>query len=221
MIYSIQNHDFIGNHPLGKRLHKITSAEAQTAAAAILLLVPPIPMLFMGEEFLCDQPFQFFVDFSDPHLRKATAQGRMREYPQHDWSSGRLPTDPDAFYDSKIGAAIRGDRATRDWYQALIQLRKQWRSSGLLRDEHLRVETDIDRGLYRLHYDHAGHTVAVVVRLSADPAAADSLRCDIPGQLLLDSRAGTTERDVLLANHAKVFTSMTNESAAKPRTGRT
>lgn len=220
MIYSIQNHDFIGNHPLGQRLHQVSSPEAQRAAAALLLLVPPIPMLFMGEEFLCAQPFQFFVDFTDPRLREATTQGRMREYPQHDWSGGRLPTDPEAFYDSKIGPANRGDQETRDWYQALIRLRKQWRSNGLLRDEHLTVESDIPRGLFQLRYAHAGDVATVAVRLSANPAANDSLQCEIPGQLLLDSRERQTDRDELLANHAKVFLQLAGEHAATSRTGR-
>jgi malto-oligosyltrehalose trehalohydrolase len=205
MIYSIQNHDFIGNHPLGKRLHQVSSPEAQRAAAALLLLAPPIPMLFMGEEFLCDQPFQFFVDFGDSHLREATVEGRMREYPQHDWARGRLPTDPDAFHLSKIGSADRGDRATRDWYQALIRLRKRWRSGGLLRDENLAVDNDPGRGLYRLQYTHAGQTVTVAVRLSAESTARDEIECDIPGRLLLDSNPGQTDDHGLLANHAKVF----------------
>ena len=65
LIYSIQHHDFVGNHPLGKRLHQLTSQETQRAASTLLLLHPATPMLFMGEEFCCDNPFQFFVDFGD------------------------------------------------------------------------------------------------------------------------------------------------------------
>ena len=76
LVYSIQNHDFIGNHPLGKRFHQIASADAQQAAAALLILSPAIPMLFMGEEFACEQSFLFFVDFEDEHLRRAVVEGR-------------------------------------------------------------------------------------------------------------------------------------------------
>ena len=97
LIYAIQHHDFIGNHPLGKRLHQVTSPETQRAAAALLILSPAIPMLFMGEEFACEQPFQFFVDFADDHLREAVVEGRKREYPQHEWADGMLPIDPSAF----------------------------------------------------------------------------------------------------------------------------
>ncbi|MCA9133571.1 MAG: malto-oligosyltrehalose trehalohydrolase, partial [Planctomycetales bacterium] len=96
LVFSIQNHDFIGNHPLGKRLHQLTSDDAHRAAAALLLLYPAIPMLFMGEEFACDNPFHFFVDYGDANLRDAVERGRHAEYPQHDWSEGGSPLDPSA-----------------------------------------------------------------------------------------------------------------------------
>lgn len=168
LIYSIQHHDFIGNHPLGKRLHQLTSKETQRAAAALLLLSPAIPMLFMGEEFCCEQPFQFFVDFGDQHLRKAVAEGRKREYPQHDWSGGVLPTDPAAFHASKIGPISDGDPAMRDWYIHLIGLRKAWKQSGLLCDEYLTVATDLQRGLFTLRYQNERESASVEVRLSQD-----------------------------------------------------
>ena len=85
-------------------MQQVTSTETQQAAAALFLLSPAIPMLFMGEEFCCESPFQFFVDFGDEHLRKAVVEGRKREYPQHDWSMSTLPTDAMAFHDSKVGS---------------------------------------------------------------------------------------------------------------------
>ena len=154
LVYSIQHHDFIGNHPLGKRLHQLTSLETQRTAAALLLLSPAIPMLFMGEEFACERPFQFFVDFGDEHFRSAVVEGRKREYPQHDWSGGVLPIDPRAFHDSKIGPAEDGNQEMRRWYRELLAVRKEWRSSGLLCDANLTVRNDLDQGMFSLSYQN-------------------------------------------------------------------
>jgi malto-oligosyltrehalose trehalohydrolase len=208
LVYSIQHHDCIGNHPLGKRLHQLTSLDTQRAAAALLILSPAIPMLFMGEEFACPRPFQFFVDFTDEQLRRAVVEGRRREYPQHDWSSGVLPTDPRAFYDSKIGPARDGDAAMRRWYQALLALRKQWRASGLLDDARLSVDNDPQQGIFVWRYATDQLTGTVVVRLVAEPVVPAACRLSAAGTLLLDSRQGESPFDQLLPNHAKVFCSV-------------
>ena len=224
LIYSIQNHDFIGNHPLGLRLHQLASPAAQRAAAALLLLVPPIPMLFMGEEFACENPFHFFVDFGDEHLRQAVVEGRKREYPQHDWSQGHTPVDPLAFETSRIGPATAGDAGMRRWYRTLLGVRKQWRASGLLRDDRLSVRTDAKAGLYVLRYSSPDQTAVVAVRLSPASAAATAHELHVEEDLLQDSFAepflpqrpanggrGTepaperSPANVLLPNHAKIF----------------
>ncbi len=217
LVYSIQNHDFIGNHPLGRRLHQLTSVATQRAAAALLILSPAIPMLFMGEEFCCEQPFGFFVDFSDEALRQGVVAGRRAEYPQHDWTHAALPIDPEAFTQSRIGPITEGDPATWDWYQSLIRLRKQMRSIGLLADRCLASHSDVERGLYVLRYEDQGEQVTVAVRLSPDPNACDAVELDdVAGQILLDSRAETSPAETpdrsLLANHAKVFTTNRGDS---------
>ncbi|MFK8112135.1 MAG: malto-oligosyltrehalose trehalohydrolase [Rubripirellula sp.] len=207
LIYSIQHHDFIGNHPLGKRLHQLTSRETQRAAAALLLLSPAIPMLFMGEEFACEHPFRFFVDFGDEHLRQAVVDGRKREYPQHDWTAGVLPTDEQAFRSSKIGPAAAGDSGMRDWYRSLLRVRKQWKNMELLQDNCLTVQTDLTAGLFRIDYRLPDQSACVAVRLLAQ--ATDNREpielSDIGGALLLDSAEGCCEPRQLLPNQAKVF----------------
>ncbi len=60
----IQNHDQIGNRAFGERLSAIAPPEAVRAVAAVYLLLPQIPMLFMGEEWGATQPFPFFCDFA-------------------------------------------------------------------------------------------------------------------------------------------------------------
>lgn len=205
LIYSIQHHDFIGNHPLGMRLHQLTNTETQRAAAALLLLSPAIPMLFMGEEFCCENSFQFFVDFGDQHLRDAVVEGRKREYPQHDWSIGLLPTDAAAFYDSKIGSMLNGDLEMRAWYRDLLKHRKRWIDAGLLKQQHLVVENCIDKGVFVLRYENAETCMTVATRL-ADSASLDEVcEINVSGQLIMDSCPDRTPLRQLLPNHAKIF----------------
>ncbi|MEM7601385.1 MAG: alpha-amylase family glycosyl hydrolase, partial [Verrucomicrobiota bacterium] len=41
LVHAIQHHDFLGNHPAGRRLHDTAGKDAHSAAAALLLLSPP------------------------------------------------------------------------------------------------------------------------------------------------------------------------------------
>jgi malto-oligosyltrehalose trehalohydrolase len=75
----IQNHDHVGNRPFGDRLAEIASPAAVRAVAAVYLLLPQVPMLFMGEEWAAAQPFPFFCDFG-PELAEAVRNGRRREF---------------------------------------------------------------------------------------------------------------------------------------------
>jgi malto-oligosyltrehalose trehalohydrolase len=74
----LQTHDQVGNRAFGERLGALAPAEALDMAAAILLLSPSPPMLFMGEEFDAATPFLFFCDFQGP-LADAVREGRQRE----------------------------------------------------------------------------------------------------------------------------------------------
>ena len=53
----IQNHDQIGNRAFGERLTAIAPARGDARRAAMYLLLPQMPMLFMGEEWGAAQPF--------------------------------------------------------------------------------------------------------------------------------------------------------------------
>lgn len=75
----LQTHDQIGNRAMGERLCHLAKPEAIEAVAAIILLAPQPPMLFMGEEFFAPQPFLFFCDFS-PELAQSVTEGRRREF---------------------------------------------------------------------------------------------------------------------------------------------
>ena len=186
-------------------MHQLTSTETQRAASALLLLSPAIPMLFMGEEFCCENPFQFFVDFGDKDLRTAVVEGRKREYPQHDWSKGMLPTDAAAFHDSKIGSALNGDREMRAWYRDLLTHRKRWIVRGILQQRHMVVDSCIDKGIFVLRYRTAANCVTVAARLSSSADSNDICDFSAGGELIMDSCPDRTSLLQLLPNHAKIF----------------
>jgi maltooligosyltrehalose trehalohydrolase len=75
----LQNHDQVGNRAFGERLTTIAPAVAVRAVASIYLLLPEIPLIFMGEEFGADQPFPYFCDF-EPELAAAIREGRRKEF---------------------------------------------------------------------------------------------------------------------------------------------
>ncbi|OYP37109.1 malto-oligosyltrehalose trehalohydrolase [Rhodopirellula sp. MGV] len=203
LVYSIQNHDFIGNHPLGERLHRLTSHDAHRAAAALMILSPAIPMLFMGEEFACEAPFCFFVDFGDDQLRQGVIEGRRRDYPQHNWDAGVLPTDPEAFTSAKIGDRASGNAETLDWYRQLVRLRTKTRESGLLSDENLTVTVDQDTRCLVLRYANDSQVMTMAVRFSADTDDGAPVERVLEGNVVANSKGGEYG-GMLHANHAVV-----------------
>jgi maltooligosyltrehalose trehalohydrolase len=128
----IQNHDQIGNRAFGDRLTGFASPEAVCAVAAIYLLAPQIPMLFMGEEWSAAQAFPFFCDFSGK-LGDAVRDGRRAEFARfpefEDKTRRETIPDPNAgetFLSAKLAwdAATAGRHA--EWlstYRRLLALR--------------------------------------------------------------------------------------------------
>jgi len=89
----IQNHDQIGNRAYGERITRIAPQDACRALAATYLLAPQIPMLFMGEEWGCEQPFLYFTDIQS--LAESIRNGRKREFEGlHTIQDGQDPPDP-------------------------------------------------------------------------------------------------------------------------------
>src|SRR3954452_9163587 len=116
-----QNHDQVGNRALGDRLPR----EARPLAAFCTLLSPYTPMLFMGEEYGEDAPFQFFTDHIDEEIAVATREGRRREFAAFTRFGGEEvpdPQDPATFERSKL--TREGDPALRELYVALLRARR-------------------------------------------------------------------------------------------------
>ena len=177
LIIALQTHDVVGNHPQGKRLHQLTSKEYQKAAAALILLYPAIPMIFMGEESAAEAHFPFFADFEDESLRRDVDSGRRAEYPHHDWSNTVLPSDPRAFQDAKSDSPQHHDSEMRDWYRELLQLRKRGIAEGWLSWDALSVSHSDSR--VRLVYA-TGDTPRLVIDTNLDPAQPFVFKSDMP-----------------------------------------
>ncbi len=75
----LQNHDQVGNRAFGERIQLLAESAQIHAAVALLLLAPSPPLLFMGEEWGCRQPFPFFCDFG-PDLANQVITGRREEF---------------------------------------------------------------------------------------------------------------------------------------------
>src|SRR6202021_3404576 len=117
----LQNHDQIGNRAFGERIVTLADACAVRAAAAILLLAPSPPMLFMGEEFGAQSPFLFFCDF-EKDLAAAVTAGRRNEFARfarfNDSAEREKiphPSNPQTFKASRIDWSEIEQPRHRDW----------------------------------------------------------------------------------------------------------
>jgi maltooligosyltrehalose trehalohydrolase len=94
-VYCIQNHDQIGNRPIGDRLNHLVDPHAYRALSALLLLAPETPLLFQGQEWAAATPFQFFTDHN-PELGRLVTEGRRREFAYFLTETGIQVPDPQA-----------------------------------------------------------------------------------------------------------------------------
>jgi maltooligosyltrehalose trehalohydrolase len=116
-----QNHDQVGNRAYGDRL----PAEARPLAAFCVLLAPFVPLLFMGEEYGEDAPFQFFSDHIDEEIATATRDGRRREFAAFAQFGREIP-DPQALGTFEASKLTReGDPAIARLYRELMAARRE------------------------------------------------------------------------------------------------
>jgi malto-oligosyltrehalose trehalohydrolase len=129
----IQNHDQVGNRAYGDRLTRFAPPEAVRAIAAIYLLAPQIPMVFMGEEWAAAQPFPFFCDFAG-NLAESIRNGRRAEFakfPEFQDPERRQripdPTARETFMSAKLGWEDAAGGVHAEWlsfYRQLLALRR-------------------------------------------------------------------------------------------------
>jgi malto-oligosyltrehalose trehalohydrolase len=128
----IQNHDQVGNRLFGERIAALAEPRRARIAAAIYLLAPQIPMLFMGEEWGSRTPFLYFTDV-DPELGEPIRKQRLAHFgpfvaPEN---RGKEPPDPIAestFLASKLDWSDLEKPEHAEWlnlYRELLAVRRK------------------------------------------------------------------------------------------------
>ncbi len=144
-----QNHDQVGNRLEGERLSTLVSFEALKLAAALVLLSPHIPLLFMGEEYGEEAPFLYFVSHSDPGLIEAVRQGRKKEFSAFlKVGEPPDPQDETTFFRSKIHLDLHRQGTHKimfEYYKFLITLRKEIPPLSHLNKEGLEIKTSAEK----------------------------------------------------------------------------
>lgn len=124
----IHNHDQIGNRAMGDRMIASHPLNALKAIAAVYLLAPQIPMLFMGEEWGTAEPFPFFCDF-DEELNSKVRIGRKEELsrlPGFAADDAPDPTSETTFSSAKLRWDLAApENALLAFYEGLIRLRRE------------------------------------------------------------------------------------------------
>lgn len=121
MVHFLQNHDQVANSGRALRLNTLTSAGRYRALSAVLLLAPPTPMLFMGQEFGSTAPFSYFADLDADHqqLVREGRWGYIRQFPRTaKWGENGELADPSArqtFEQSKL------DWSERERHHGVLQ----------------------------------------------------------------------------------------------------
>lgn len=128
------NHDQVGNRALGDRPAARVDAGGLAVQAALVLLSPFTPLVFMGEEWGASTPWQFFTDHPEAELAQAVREGRTREFGGHGWTDlyGGPVQVPDPQDPATVAASVLDwsepaePRHARllEWYRVLIALRR-------------------------------------------------------------------------------------------------
>jgi maltooligosyltrehalose trehalohydrolase len=201
-VVCIQNHDQIANAYWGDRLSTVASMDQQKLAAALLILAPSLPLLFMGQEWGERAPFLYFTSHTDPDLAIAVREGRRAEYSsfvKEELESGDTvtevfndPQSPGTFLKSKLRWDEIGEpehQGVLNLYRDLIRLRKTVPALSNCDRKGVAVTfDDNDRWLILTRTDRGGseamlccnlsddHNVVQVPAMKANAAAASSWR---------------------------------------------
>jgi len=172
----IQNHDQIGNRAMGDRVVAARSIEALKAIAAVYLLSPQIPMLFMGEEWGSTAPFPFFCDL-DEDLNSKVRLGRKEELsrlPGFDAEDAPDPTCEATFRSAKLRwDNVEQGRTLGKYYERLITLRRENIVPLLAHAEgHSSIHHKDGDPLIRVRWQLGGATLRLTANLSDKAIAA-------------------------------------------------
>jgi len=173
LVVCSQNHDQVGNRMLGERLAELVSFEQQKLAAALVLLSPFIPLIFMGEEYGETAPFQYFVSHGDPDLVQAVREGRKREFAAFEWQQEPPdPQDEQTFRRSQLNRDLRNNgrhRVLHRFYGELLQLRTGLAPLSNLSKKSMAVSPDRSQNLLLVRRRHRGAEVCLLFNFNTEP----------------------------------------------------
>ncbi|UQN09269.1 malto-oligosyltrehalose trehalohydrolase [Deinococcus sp. QL22] len=170
-VYCIQNHDQIGNRAWGERLQDGVGQAGFWAASVLLLFLPMTPLLFQGQEWMAQTPFQFFSDHQG-ELGRQVSEGRKAEF-----------ADFEAFGQGEGVAAVPDPQASSTFQNSKLNWRELSQAPHV---QTLRLYQD----LLRLRRDDP----------VLNQSARQTLRAGSYGDLLWVERRHAGERRVLLVN---------------------
>ena len=199
----LQNHDQIGNRAFGERLSSLCAPEAAEAAAALLLLSPHPPMLFMGEEWAAPEPFPFFCDFSE-ELADLVREGRRREFAKFpEFADPELreripdPTQESTFRSAVLNWDRRNEGMHRErlqLYRHLLDLRRREIAPRLAGMREGGCSPGPSKGRLCLLRWRLGDGAALSLAANLGPEAASSSARELPGRLLHETHPGLRRR---------------------------
>ncbi len=171
-VVCIQNHDQVGNRAAGERLSRLIGLDELKLAAAILLLSPYVPLLFMGEEYGEANPFLYFVEHGDPALLEAVRRGRRDEFAAFGWTGNISDPGSEKTFRRSTLEPERAERPPHSQiallYRDLIGLR---RSEPSLRPGRASFDVDFkgEAGGLTIVYGGAHSDLFVAHNLRAEP----------------------------------------------------
>ncbi|MFL5304161.1 MAG: malto-oligosyltrehalose trehalohydrolase [Polyangia bacterium] len=194
-----QNHDQIANACQGKRLAQLVGVDKQKVATAVLFSTPGLPMLFQGEEYAEDAPWDYFTSHTDKKLAEAVREGRHGEYLHlqeegADVSSWADPQDQKTFDNTKLRWGTIEGAPHKDvlaFYRSLIALRKRLAPLRNARKDLTRAEGDEANKVVTIRRDDPSGAAAFTAANFGDRAADVRLPADGQWRLALASSAQT------------------------------
>ncbi len=206
-----QNHDQVGNRAQADRLATLVDFASLKLAAAAVCLSPFLPLLFMGEEYGEEAPFQYFVHHTEPDLIQAVREGRKAEFSDFDWQSE--PPDPqglDTYEAAHLQHALRSDEERQGltmFYTQLLRLRRALPAlARLSKDEldaipleesralYVRRWCDVDEAVVLLHFGDTDDDVTLPLPPGAWHVALDSADAARPPEAGATDAAASTRR---------------------------
>jgi 1,4-alpha-glucan branching enzyme/maltooligosyltrehalose trehalohydrolase len=176
----IQNHDQIGNRALGDRMITYRGETELKAIAAVWLLAPQVPMLFMGEEWGAREPFPYFCDFNED-LNEKVRQGRRKELSRLPGFDADDLLDPTAFSTFASAKLDWSELTTPQhaemlaFYRELLRIRADSIVPLLKGDTGNQSVMRSDQNAIAVDWSFTKGTLHLLANLSADPLAADEV----------------------------------------------